>query len=441
MGSPMTTTSTSSASPGESPRDNPVNGKVLRWSAVAMLTVEALMLASTWGQWETVARLLGLHGARLLGNLWVYLWAKWTGRREDGLSVAMGINMLVTLLEARLLDWSLLAWLHILFQVVFVNGLEERDHRLEHRLAIAIFLPVAAGWALYDGVAPGLVGTVFLMACLLYGYGEASHQMLLAALEDSRTNYQKLQRMQEQLVERETFSCLGRLAAGVAHEINNPMAFVTSNIRGLSRDLSAQPQLPGPLREYVDEVLPETLDGIRRVNDIMADLRCFARGDLEAPVEFDLNREVTSALRRSRDELKGRCRVELDLSELPPLRGRPRQIGQVIVNLLANAGQALPEQGGVVEVRTRFEQGEALVEVRDNGVGMSTEVRRSLFLPFFTTRPVGEGTGLGLAVAYGIVTGHGGRIDVESEPARGTCVTIRLPASARSAVAAEHLVQ
>ncbi|MBM7112774.1 ATP-binding protein [Archangium primigenium] len=406
-----------------------MNARVLRWSAVSMLTVEALMLASVWGDWGRMGALLGLLGVRVTGNLWVLVWARWTGRPDAGLIIAMVVNMVVTLMEARQLEWSLLAWLHVLFQVAFVNGLEERDHRREHRLAIALYLPVVAGWALHDGVEPVTVGTVSLLACLLYGYGEASHQMLLAALEDSRTHLDKLQRTQERLLEQETFSSLGRLAAGVAHEINNPMAYVTSNIRGLCRDLSAQSQaLPGALREYVDEVLPETLDGIHRVNAIMADLRRFAQGDLEAPVEFDLNREVASVLDHSRGELEGRGHVVLDLSDLPPLVGRPHQIGQVIENLLDNAAQALPQHGGVVEVRTRFEHDEALVEVRDNGVGMSPEVRRSIFQPFFTTRPVGQGTGLGLAVAYGIVTGHGGRIDVESAPAQGTCVTVRLPA-------------
>ena len=107
--------------------------------------------------------------------------------------------------------------------------------------------------------------------------------------------------------------------------------------------------------------------------------------------------------------------------------GQPRQIGQVVLNLLVNAVQAVPAQGGVVKVSTREEPGEVVVEVRDNGVGMTKEVQGQLFQPFFTTKPVGEGTGLGLAVAYGIITGHGGRIEVESEPGRGTCFTVRLP--------------
>ncbi|WP_239014643.1 sensor histidine kinase [Archangium violaceum] len=110
--------------------------------------------------------------------------------------------------------------------------------------------------------------------------------------------------------------------------------------------------------------------------------------------------------------------------------GQARQIGQVLVNLIVNAAQALPARDGVVEVSTLSRSSEVLVRVRDNGVGMPAEVRDKLFQPFFTTKPVGEGTGLGLAVAYGIITGHGGRIEVESEPGRGSCFTVRLPVAA-----------
>ena len=412
-------------------RVNPPNVGLLRWTSVSLVVVEGLLLASAWGRGDLVQVLLALFAVRVVANLSVLAWMSRTGRTTLGLCLAMGCNMILTTLEARLLAWNLLSWLHVLCQVVFLNGLEEQDQRVQHRLAISLFLPVCAAWAVHDGADPRSVGVVCVMACLLYGYGEASHQMLLKALEDSRGGYQRLQGMQARLVEQEKLSSLGLLAAGVAHEINNPMAFVTSNLRELSRELASQPPLPAALREYVDEVLPETLDGVRRVNSIVADLRRFARGDVETPVEFELNSEVTSAIRLSRGEQKDQRRLEVELGELPSLLGQPRQICQVALNLLVNALQALPPQGGVVRVSTRVERDEVVLEVRDTGVGMSAEVLKSLFQPFFTTKPVGEGTGLGLAVAYGIITGHGGRIDVESAPGVGTCITVRLPAPAR----------
>ncbi|KFA90793.1 hypothetical protein Q664_26105 [Archangium violaceum Cb vi76] len=316
----------------------------------------------------------------------------------------------------------------MMLQAVMLNGgAPSREGLTVRRVGLGLHLAVSAGLGLREGVAPGTVGLFCLAACAFYGLGETRCLILIDALEASRESHRRLQRMQGQLVAHEKLSSLGLLAAGVAHEINNPMAFVTSNVRLLSRDLAAQRELPEELREYVDDVLPATLDGIRRVNAIVADLKRFARNDPEEPVEFDLNAEVSSALRLSQGERRGRCRMELELGALRPIVGQPRQIGQVVLNLLMNAVQAVQAREGVVKVSTREEPGEAVVEVRDNGVGMTKEVVGQLFQPFFTTKPVGEGTGLGLAVAYGIVTGHGGRIEVESEEGRGTCFTVRLP--------------
>ena len=404
---------------------------LLRWTALSLVLVELALLASVWGQWRTVGVLLGLYGVRLSGNGLLFFGPGRRARLPFGQGLMLGLNMAITLAEARALEWSLLAWMHILLQVVFMNVRRTPDNRAQHRLALGLFLPLVLLVATAEGVAPATVGTVCLMAWLVFGHEEKSHEQLLGALANARGNYDRLQRMQEQLIAQEKLSCLGTLAAGVAHEINNPMAFVTSNIRGLTHDLAGQPALTPELREYVDEVLPETLEGIQRVNTIVADLKRFARADLEPPERFDLNQQVTSALRLTHGQLTERCRVEVDLHELPPMLGRPRQINQVVVNLLLNAAQALPAHGGVVRVSTHTERDEVCVEVKDNGVGMTQEVLRSAFLPFFTTRPVGQGTGLGLAAAYGIVTGHGGRIDVESTPAQGTRVCVHLPQNAR----------
>jgi signal transduction histidine kinase len=204
------------------------------------------------------------------------------------------------------------------------------------------------------------------------------------------------------------------------------MSYVKSNVNALLLDLKAQKELPPALREYVDDVLPATLDGIRRVCAIVADLRRFARGDPEAMSEYVLNDEVAAALRMTRSRLHPRCQVELELGELPVMLGRPGQIAQVLVNLLVNAAQAMPE-GGRIFISTRADGDEAVLTVRDTGMGMAPEVRERIFQPFFTTKPVGEGTGLGLSVVHGIVVDHKGHILVESEPGQGTTFTLRLP--------------
>jgi signal transduction histidine kinase len=310
-----------------------------------------------------------------------------------------------------------------------LNGYSEREglKDFERRGMLGGALAVSAGLALSTGVAAQTVGLYCFGAGFFYAIGEARCTLLYSALKATRDSNSRLLRMQDELIAREKLSSLGLLAAGVAHEINNPMAFVSSNVRALHRDLSEQPQLPEALREYVDDVLPATLDGIRRVNSIVADLRRFARNDSELPVQFDLNEEVRSALRLAQGELRDRGQVELELGEIPSLVGQPRQLSQVLLNLIVNAAQALPEQGGVVKVSTRMEAGEAVVQVSDNGVGMSQEALSHLFQPFFTTKPMGQGTGLGLAVAYGIVTRHKGRIEVDSTPGQGTRITVRLP--------------
>ncbi len=226
---------------------------------------------------------------------------------------------------------------------------------------------------------------------------------------------------------------LGILAAGIAHEINNPMSYVTFNIEALIEEIREIPTSPELLEEYATEVLPATLQGVLRVNSIVADLRRFARGDPEESSLFDLNSELESALRIAGNELKRRCTVETELGAYVRMRGHPRQISQVFVNLLVNAAQAIPpDRQGVVKVSTAMSDRETFVAVSDNGAGMDGETQRRLFEPFFTTKPIGEGTGLGLSIVHGIVKAHHGRIHVISEVGKGTTFELYFPRPAIS---------
>jgi signal transduction histidine kinase len=320
-----------------------------------------------------------------------------------------------------------LIWIYLPYNMLWFYGL---DRWVLPR--IFSFLALVASVALWDGaplevvLAFGLLGT--------FGYLFTTRRIWLLRqvvrqTEEQREQleqaHQRLRHANERALAQEKLTSLGLMAAGVAHEINNPMSFVTSNIRLLLKDLKQQPALPAPLQEYVDEVLPETLDGIKRVNAIVADLRRFARGDPEAYAEYDLNAAVRSALRIAHAQL-GHCQVEEQLGEVGKLVGRPQQIIQVLVNMLVNAGQATAAAGRV-RISTQREGDGARVEIRDTGAGLSPEARRHLFQPFFTTKPHGSGMGLGLAVAHGIVTGHGGRIEVDSEAGQGACFTVHLP--------------
>ena len=232
--------------------------------------------------------------------------------------------------------------------------------------------------------------------------------------------------LRQQLITHEKLSSLGMLAAGIAHEINNPMSFVTANLQALSEDLAEVPELPERLREYALDVVPATLEGVQRVNAIVADLRQFSREDPGRPEEFDLNAQVEAALRIAGGQLLHRIEVVKSLGRLAAALGRPRQITQVLVNLLVNAAQAIPGKG-TVTITTRCDPDELTVEVRDTGTGIRAEDLARLFQPFFTTKPVGVGTGLGLAVAHGIVRAHGGRIAVKSTLGVGTTFKVHLP--------------
>jgi signal transduction histidine kinase len=260
---------------------------------------------------------------------------------------------------------------------------------------------------------------------------------------------QALREAQAALVQSEKLASLGRVAAGVAHEINNPIAYVTNNLAVLRRDMQATFAALDAYRKgnadeaarleeegdiaYFQENFPrtcdKTLEGLRRVRDIVNNLRDFAHLDEAEFKEADLNAALESALEILQHEVKAKgVHVATQFEPLPAVLCHPGKINQVFFNLLVNAVQACGA-GGIVAVRTRFEAGKAVVEVQDNGCGIKPEHRSRLFEPFFTTKPIGQGTGLGLSVSYGIIRDHGGNIEVESEVGRGTTFRVRIPLS------------
>ncbi|HEY2928479.1 sensor histidine kinase [Piscinibacter sp.] len=259
----------------------------------------------------------------------------------------------------------------------------------------------------------------------------------------------QLQQAQRQLLQAEKLAAIGQLAAGVAHEINNPIGYVLSNIGALAgyvNDLlrlirayeTAQlvtPELER-LRREIDidflaedilSLLAESQDGIDRVQQIVHSLKDFARADDDGEfVAADLRQCIESTLNVVNNEIKHKAEVRKEFAELPPVPCRPSQINHVIMNLLRNAAQAIGQRGEIV-VRTVLHEEGALLEVSDNGSGIAPEHLDRIFEPFFTTRPVGQGTGLGLSLAYGIVRDHGGWIKVDSALGRGARFRVWLP--------------
>lgn len=238
-------------------------------------------------------------------------------------------------------------------------------------------------------------------------------------LEFRRLGEQRLA-LQNQLRHADRLATLGRLAAGVAHEMNDPLA----NILGFAQ----LAQKAGPSPESVERDLEHIVQAALHAREIVRKLLWFAH---RSPLQFgpvDLNQIVQDSLALlSRNTSARSTSIHLDLEPgLPMLQADSTQVRQVVVNLLHNALQAIQTSGSLT-ARTRSEAGEVLLSVRDTGVGMSPDVLAQIFDPFFTTKDVGEGTGLGLSVVHGIVEAHGGRIDVHSEPGRGSLFEVRLP--------------
>ncbi len=259
----------------------------------------------------------------------------------------------------------------------------------------------------------------------------------------------ELKATQAQLLQSEKMASIGQLAAGVAHEINNPIGYVYANFNTLSgyvtellaaaksgngsssgasgSGANAKPLDLEFLSEDLPDLLRETRDGLDRVTKIVRDLKDFSRVDTsDAWESADLVAGLESTLNIVQNEVKYKATIERALVVLPEVVCRPSEINQVFMNLLVNAAQAIPERG-VIRLASGFDDGEVWVEVADTGKGMSAEVRNRIFEPFYTTKPVGQGTGLGLSLSYTIVQKHHGRIDVHSEPGRGTTFRITLP--------------
>ncbi len=269
--------------------------------------------------------------------------------------------------------------------------------------------------------------------------------------------HRELQDAQSQLLQSEKLASIGQLAAGVAHEINNPIGFVHSNlgtlenyIRDLFRIIEAyevceaalppdaaphgeivklKQQLDLPyLKEDIPALMHESRDGIARVRKIVQDLKDFSRLDSTPDWQFaNLHLGLDSTLNIVNNEIKYHAEVVKEYGEIPDIECLPSQLNQVFMNLLVNAAHAIEGARGTITVRTGREGDEVWVEVADTGKGIPEEIRSRIFDPFFTTKAVGKGTGLGLSLAYGIIQKHNGRIEVQSEVGKGSAFRVTLP--------------
>lgn len=251
-------------------------------------------------------------------------------------------------------------------------------------------------------------------------------------------------RLEQQVAHADRLASLGTLAAGVAHEINNPLTFVLGNVSVVLEELQALKQSLKPLLVHLDDMprpaliqleqleisLREANEGAERIRQIVTDLRIFAHSD-PAKESSDVAAAIGWAVRVAGPLVRQRARLELDVSPLPPARGDSARLGQVFLNLLINAAQAIPDgvaSNNVIRVSAGVDaERRIVVSISDSGVGMPPEVVKRVFDPFFTTKPVGSGTGLGLSICHGIVQGLGGEVTVESRLGQGSVFRVLLP--------------
>jgi signal transduction histidine kinase len=283
---------------------------------------------------------------------------------------------------------------------------------------------------------------------------------------------ERLKESEAMLIQSEKMSSLGQMVAGIAHEVNTPLAYVKASLETVRARFAASGRLAEQTdallellsaespdeaalaaqfaavrglveaarsRQAGEEVaiaLKDGLYGIGQIGEIVSNLRNFSRLDRSKVADFDLHEGIESTLRIAQHQLGGRT-LRRELGDIPHVPCSPSQINQVLLNLVNNAAQATPEKGGVITLRSaRRGADEVAIDVIDNGHGIPADVLPKIFDPFFTTKDVGKGTGLGLAICYKIVESHGGRLEVDSAPGKGTRFTMLLPVRAREPAAA-----
>ncbi|WP_207431562.1 tetratricopeptide repeat-containing sensor histidine kinase [Sabulibacter ruber] len=282
----------------------------------------------------------------------------------------------------------------------------------------------------------------------------AQKEELATQRDHLEKTYNDLLNTQEQLVQSEKMASLGQLTAGVAHEINNPINFVSVGIESLRVNFADIVEVakgyfqlkPGEdntqhllkLEKLKKEVEVESLiqesehlfssvkNGATRTKEIVKSLKNFTRLDEDNLKKADLHEGLDSTLVILNNQLKNRIKIVRNYGDLQEINCYPGQLNQVFMNILNNAAQAIPGEG-TIAIKTYTDDDYAVIKIRDTGTGMTEEVKKHIFEPFFTTKDVGEGTGLGLSISYGIIEKHKGKIEVESHPGEGTEFTIRIP--------------
>jgi signal transduction histidine kinase len=445
--------------------------RLARFNGMSAMAITLLVVLSQWGRWPIMGVIVVINVFVIAGNMAVTFWLLPRMSHRDAEIIRGVINVGSNIAIAHLAGWPLPVWLWLPY-VAAVN-----DH-LAPRTALAMCLVTCGAntaAALVDGVGWQLPLGFTLLSFFLLEISRLRFGGIRAMLQQSDRDRDALARLHASLTEQiaarelaevqlrqaQKLEAVGRLAAGMAHEINTPVQFVSDSVEYLRSATGSLLQLVDAQRSLLQgaangdvEALAEraaeaeaevdlaflrddvvgacdhALDGTARVADIVRSIKQFAHPEQSEQVDADLNAGIQSTVVLAGGEVRGCAEVRLDLAELPLVRCHPGEVNQVILNLIVNAAHAIEDAGsarGVIGVTSRAEAGEVIVEVSDNGAGIAAEIQHRIFEPFFTTKAVGRGTGQGLAVARAVVEKHGGRLSFESARGKGTTFRLSLP--------------
>jgi signal transduction histidine kinase len=466
--------------PGADNRYVEVSRRLTVMNTIGASGITLLTMAAVFGHWRTLGIIAAVQALIMAFNTWVTLWLL-PRRGRSAEMVRTAVNLSAAVIISRLAGWPLPTWFWLPFVALAFDHL---DPTVARWILVAMCVALDS-FALYDGVSwiYPLSFTLLAVFCsemsrvrfgnmrdmLSRSDGQraelaAAHASLHEAHAQLTAEVEARKRMEIELRQAQKLEAVGRLAAGVAHEINTPVQFVNDSMfylrdamkglvplirryqelrqaAGRGEPVTEAGQALAALEEAADveyalENMPAAIErsqeGLDRVATIVRSLKAFAHPDQREMTAVDLNQAITSTLTISKHEYKMVADVETDFASLPPVTCHAGEVNQVILNIVVNAAHAIEEQvkdsgdRGLIRIATALQGEHVLVTIADNGPGIPLAIRDRIFEPFFTTKEVGKGTGQGLAIARSVVEKHGGQLSFDSTPGKGTTFQVRL---------------
>ncbi|HEX4493789.1 MAG TPA: HAMP domain-containing sensor histidine kinase [Acidimicrobiia bacterium] len=432
-----------------------------RFVAVANFGALAIVLmiqASTLGDWSRFA--VALAGQMAIFGTNVATSGKHFARFGARLEIPRAVfNALAGSVLYHVIGWPVLVWFWLPYNALAFDESNRSSAAATAMLAISCGIQGVIGLA--DGVSPWTVAGFAALTVIcremsirrtdlireMLRVAEAQHRELEAAHAELKAEIVARERAELELRQAQKLEAIGRLASGIAHEINTPVQFISDSL-SFAKDGVAEliANAPDADRAYLIEELPRSLElaleGVGRVSKIVQSMKQFAHPGLDARGPLDINVALQDTLTIARHEYRLVADIETSFGELPIVECTGSELNQVFLNLVVNAAHAIADRvagsaaRGAIRVATAHDRGDVVVTVSDTGTGIPDDVCAHIFEPFFTTKSIGRGTGQGLAHARAVVERHGGHLSFTTAVGRGTTFTLRLPVVARAAAAA-----